>query len=493
MRKQTTALETAAEDRLPGNRLFAYAAGIAGQNMHYGFVTGWLFYFINNILKINANIVGYITGVSRLWDAVNDPIVGVLIDRHTFRRTGEKLRPIIVLTAPLIGVLAPLMFRDWGFSLRGKMVYIIICYLVWDVLYSMQDVALWGMLAVCSPHSEQRARAAQWTAIGVTAGGALAGLFLTAKDIMVGSLGMRQETVFLIGALFFGLGGQLIAMSAGRVKETVREEMKEKEGFFEALFVLRHNRTMLLISLARILEYCKLSVPWQYFFESQVSFKIGNLEIGGGTAQMVYGGLSGAPGTFAMFAATKIVDKVGGMKRILLIAQISSIVLRVLSFFVGFRSIWRMLVVILIMGLQSVPANMVNIAHRSLMSDSIDEVEYLTGKRTEGITFSMQNFATKIGDAISLLINGKLLTLVKYDQFKPMTAQGPLFMKWQWPMFMLGPIVGAVLYLMVIVFVRDDKARRIEVEQALKARRAALVTQAKAELTAEATGPEPTE
>ncbi|MBR2731087.1 MAG: MFS transporter [Clostridia bacterium] len=482
MRKQTTALETAAEGRLPGSRLFAYAAGIAGQNMHYGFVNGWLFYFINNILKINANVVGLITGISRLWDAVNDPIVGVLIDRHTFRQTGEKLRPIILLTAPLIGVLTPLMFKNWGFGTNGKIVYIILCYLIWDVIYSMQDVALWGMLAVCSPHSDQRARAAQWTAIGVTAGGAVAGLFLTVKDILVNNFGMRQETVFLLGALVFGLGGQLIALSAGRIKEQVRDEGKQKESFFEALFVLRHNRTMLLISLARILEYCKLTVPWQYFFESQVSYKVGSFEIGGGTAQLLYGGLSGAPGTFAMFAATKIVERVGGMKRILLIAQISSIVLRVISFFIGYRSIWQMLIVILIMGLQGIPANMVNIAHRSLMSDSIDEVEYVTGKRTEGITFSMQNFATKIGDAISLLISGRLLTLVQYDQYKAMTAQGALYMKWQWPMFMLGPIVGAVLYLMVIVFVRDDPARKKEVEQALKARRQALVREAQKEL-----------
>lgn len=481
MNEQTAAVDHApVNERLPKRDLFAYATGLAGQNMHYGFITQWLFYFINTILKVNAGVVGLITGVSRLWDAVNDPIVGVLIDRHTFKRTGEKLRPIIVYTAPVIGLLAPLMFTNWGFGPRGKIVYIILCYLIWDVIYSMQDVALWGMLAACSPHSDQRARAAQWTAIGATAGGALAGLFLTVKDVLVNNLGMKQETVFLAGALVLGLGGELIAMAAGRVQEQVRNETKEKEGFFEALFVLRHNRTMLLISLARILEYCKLTVPWQYFFESQVSYKIGGLEIGGGTAQMVYGGLSGAPGTFALFAATKIVEKVGGMKRILILAQVSSILLRVVSFFIGYRSIWQMLLVIVIMGLQSIPANMMNIAHRSLMSDSIDEVEYKTGKRTEGITFSMQNFATKIGDAIALLISGKLLSIVKFDQFKDMRAQGALFMKWQWPMFILGPVAGAVLYLIVILFVRDDPVRRREVEQALKERRALLAAQAEA-------------
>ena len=134
-------------------------------------------------------------------------------------------------------------------------------------------------------------------------------------------------------------------------------------------------------------------------------------------------------------------------------------------------------IVAVLMGLQSIPAFMVNIAHRSLMSDSIDQVEYKTGKRTEGITFSMQNFATKVGDAIALFINGKLLTLVGYNQNLAMTAQNAVFMKWQWPMFILGPIVGAVLYLAVIVFVKDDDEQRKFIEHELKLRREKMVSE----------------
>jgi Na+/melibiose symporter-like transporter len=136
----------------------------------------------------------------------------------------------------------------------------------------------------------------------------------------------------------------------------------------------------------------------------------------------------------------------------------------------------------LLMGLQSIPANMVNIAHRSLMSDSIDYVEYTTGKRTEGITFSMQNFATKVGEAISLFISGKLLTAVGYNQNIGMTVQNAVFMQWQWPMFILGPVVGAILYLIVIVFVKDDKEQRKQIEQELKFRREKMVENAEEEL-----------
>lgn len=478
-----TATETRAvpEGRVPNGDLFAYAAGIAGQNMHYQFINSWLFYFCNNILKISADAVGYITSISRLWDSVNDPLIGALIDRHRFKN-GEKLRPYLRFLPGIIGILSLLMFTDFGFSGSMPVVYILICYLIWDVFYSMQDVALWGMLALSSPSSEERARVSQWTALGVTAGSTIAGIFPMVKDVAVNTFGVSAKTVFFAGALILSVGGQLITLAATKMNESVKDEKKENESLLEAIFVLRHNKTLLFISLARILECVKLSVPWAYFFESQAFYKVGGIEIGGGTAQVIYGAVSGVPGTFAMLAATKIVNAVGGMKKVLLLAQVSSVVFRIISYFIGYKSIWRILIVMLIMGLQSIPANMVNIAHRSLMSDSIDYVEYTTGKRTEGITFSMQNFATKIGEAISLFINGKLLTLVGYNQNIAMTAQNAVFMKWQWPMFILGPVVGAILYLAVIVFVKDDDEQKKMIEAELKKRREEMTEQAKEEL-----------
>ena len=483
MSDRTSSAVTAEKNGIiPNRNLFAYAAGIAGQNMNYGIINGWLFYFCNNILKISADAVGMITGISRLWDSVNDPIIGALIDRHTFKKSGEKLRPYIIYLPAIIGVVSLLMFKDWNLGSEKSILYVLVLYLLWDLFYSMQDVALWGMLALSSPRSEERTRAAQWTAIGVTVGGALSGLVPLVKDIAINNFGVTDKSFFFGAALVLGLGGQLISMSAYKMEESVKNENKEKESLFEAIFVLRHNKTMLLISLARILEYIKLSVPWAYFFESQVFYKVGGTEIGGGTTQFVYGLLTGAPGTFAQFAATKIVDRVGGMKRVLILAQVSSIVLRIISYFIGFKKIWNIIIVAVLMGLQSIPAFMVNIAHRSLMSDSIDYVEYKTGKRTEGITFSVQNFATKVGDAIALFINGKLLTLVGYNQNIAMTAQNAVFMKWQWPMFILGPIVGAVLYLAVIVFVKDDQQERKHIEEELKLRRLQASQKAKEEL-----------
>ena len=87
MSKKTPPQDAIRTEGYVDNRsLFAYAAGIAGQNMHYGIISGWLFYFCNTVLKISAEAVGMITSISRLWDSINDPIIGALIDRHTFKK-----------------------------------------------------------------------------------------------------------------------------------------------------------------------------------------------------------------------------------------------------------------------------------------------------------------------------------------------------------------------------------------------------------------------
>ena len=73
----------AEEGYVPNRELFAYAASLTGQNMAYAIVSQWLFYFCTDVLHIGAQKVGFLTGFTRIWDGVNDSVVGTLIDRRT--------------------------------------------------------------------------------------------------------------------------------------------------------------------------------------------------------------------------------------------------------------------------------------------------------------------------------------------------------------------------------------------------------------------------
>lgn len=465
---------------VPNNEIFAYATGLAGQNMSYGFQTGWWFYFCTTILKMDSVRVGYIQGITRIWDAVNDPLVGTIMDRRRCK-SGEKLRPYLKKLPIPIGLVCVLLFVDLHLPEFAAIAVMLAAYLVWDVLYSAQDVALWGMIPLSSPHSHERSRVAQWISIGAGAGGAIAGIFpILDSQNLRDAIGISEKLVIFIGALVFCLGGEIISMSAYRIHELVRTE-KPTESFFKSISVLRHNRTLILISLARFLAFLSLSLDWQYFFKSSVSFQIGGMHLDGETSQLLYGMLMGAPGALMMFAAVPFIDKLGGMKRLLLFSESANIITRVITYFIGFSSLPRALVSILIMAIGQIPMSMKDIAHRSLTSDSIDYVEWKTGMRTEGVSFSVQNLISKLGTATSSIIKGYVLRFIKYDASRDLRQQGATFNKAQWPLFILGPIVGSILYIIVISFVKDDKEQKAFIEQELRARRGDLTENAAAE------------
>lgn len=472
------------DTKVANNRLLSYAVGLAGQNMNYNFVSQRLFVFLNAVMGIKPERTGWITSVSTLWDAINDPIIGTLIDSRKFK-PGRKLRPFLLYLPPIIGILTALMFFDFGMNETQTIVMVIAVYLSVDIFYSIQDVALWGMLPLSSPHSEERARVSQWVAIGAGAGATIAGLFPTIKDMIINSGLATEKNAYFIGAVAFGFGGMIISMLAYRMKEKVHAQSEKREGVLKTLSTLRYNKTLIIICLARLLGGITLTLPWEYFFESAgVSYKIFGLELSGGTMQVIYGMLPGIPGAFAMFFAAKFANKIGGMKRVLVISEIGQIVIRTIAFFLGnndrFLNVGILISIMVLVSIMNIPINMKDIAHRSLISDSIDEVELKTGERTEGISFSMQNFISKLTSAVSKFIQGYLLKFLHFDNNvarpegkNPIGYQTGRFMKYRWHQFMLGPVVGSVLYLIVILFLSDDREHMAEVERQLKLKREA--------------------
>ncbi len=461
--------EAAGEGYVQNRNILSYAVGLTGQNMTYSYVSGWLRYFCVNILHIDEGKVGMIFSASYVWDAINDPIVGAYIDRR-HHKPYNKLRPFLLYFPPIIGALAMLMFLDVPFDETGKIVYILCLYFIWDFFYSFQDVALWGMIALSSPHSEERSRVAQWVSIGAGAGGAVAGVFQQIRTMLLDA-GLSNMTVFLIFGALFGLGGELLSMRAHKMKELIPGGEPE-ESVFKSLSILKHNPTLLLISLARFSQGLCPKVQNAYFFENAVTFRNGK------TMEFFYGILTGIPGTFAILFANKIAAKIGGMKKLLIVSQITAIILRIVAYFIGYNSWPQFIIMCIMISLVNLPGFLMDIAHRSLTSDSIDEVELKTGVRSEGVSFSMQNFTTKMQSAATTFIEGKMLKLLGYNRFavEQGIKQSAGFNKWQWPMFMLGPVVGAIFYLIIISFVKDSKEHRDDVERQLKERKAALKT-----------------
>ncbi len=486
------------ETKVANDRLFSYAFGLTGQNMTYSFISTRLFVFLNTILGIPAKKTGMITGISTLWDAINDPLIGSIMDHRKYK-PGYKMRPFLIWTAPIIGIISVLMFVDFGLTENQTVLMVLLLYLLFDAFYSFQDIAIWGLSALSTPSAIERRRVAQWISIGAGTGGTIAGLYPMLKDMIVKSNAISEKNTYLVFALIFGLGGMLISMLAYRMKEKVEYTPEDNRGILKSLWNLRHNKTLIIICLARIVQCLSLTLPWEYFFESEgISYEVFGMTISGGTAQVVFSYVIGIPGAIFNLFTVQAIKKFGSSKRLLVAAEVANFSTRILAFAIGaderYKQLSYLLIALSCIGTSQILTNMKGIAERALLTNSVDEMELKTGERTEGITFSMQNFVSKLTGAIPKFIQGLMLTFMGFneklgtggsDTIRAQTA--PRFLKYRWHQFILGPAIGSALYLIVILFLQEDSAEHVaEVERLIQEKRDAAKLEAQKE-AAEAT------
>lgn len=451
-----------------------FALGVAGQNVSCGLV-GWFYYFCTDVAYYDMAVIGIVLTIARIWDAVNDPLMGMIIDRHRFKN-GEKLRPWLKIAPIAAGFMAMLMFIRPHFindSAWIQGVFIAVVYLIYDMAFTVQDVSMWGMTSVMSPVSEERGRIVQWGRIGATIGSWLPGLISVFISV-ANKFGVSEKILFAVLGIAMGLGGMLVSMTSSFAKERLLSVPERGgAGFRDNLGDLFKNKTVMLVLLGSILSGFALTVPAVYFFKYKVSMDVFGFHMDGLTVSFIFGIVSGLPGTLAMLVAPWLAKKVGGMKNILVLSCICAIAVRFICFAIGYEGN-KIIIIALLLALASIPSGVTGIAMTSLFGDSIDYMEWKTGRRAEAITFAAQTFASKIVGAINNGVSTFLLVLLKYSaaDYDAGLPLSPEFDKWIWPLFILGPVVGSVLNLIPILFIKYPKSLKEQVERELKERRA---------------------
>ena len=142
--------------RVERKEAWLYCMGIYGQNLACALMMNWFMLFCTDVLYVDGIIIGLVLGIARVWDSVNDPIIGTVIDRHRFKN-GEKFRPLLRATPIFIGIIIVLLFTDWGFQGdMPKAIYILILYLAYDMIFTVQDVSMWSMPSVMTDVPDER-------------------------------------------------------------------------------------------------------------------------------------------------------------------------------------------------------------------------------------------------------------------------------------------------------------------------------------------------
>lgn len=133
---------------------FSYGLGCFGQNLVYGLMSSYLMIFYTDNFGLAAATVGTLFLLARIWDAVIDPIIGVLVDRVNTK--WGKFRPFILFGGILAGLLTILCFFNPNIGSTGKIIYAYLTYIIWGTAYGVMDVPYWSMAPTMTLDPDER-------------------------------------------------------------------------------------------------------------------------------------------------------------------------------------------------------------------------------------------------------------------------------------------------------------------------------------------------
>lgn len=461
----------------------SFLAGLAGQNIVYCMVGASFFtYFMTDIAMFPPAVVTVLLLLMKVWDGINDPIIGAIVDRHRFKN-GEKLRPLLKYTPVPVGVFTVLLFIVFSTSeslLWLRVSYFVIMYLCWDITYTMQDVAIWGMTSVVSPDSGERDKFVQWAR---TTSSIFYGVFSALVPMIMESVALASGNslalMTFVFAVIFGLGGALVSAKCYKAQERVRLVQPEQQqtSIVECFKLLFENKMLLLVTLASLLGSLAFGNNLiTYFFKYMMPDGYFGGFIGALGITTIYSALTYVPSFLSMIFATKLKDLCGGYRNLIIVIQVLTIIGRVAAFFIGYEG-KNMLIGIAILAICNIPSGAGGIAQTSLFCDSVDYMEWKTGKRTEGVTFAMQTFFTKVSSGITGGLATMSLGLIGYQAVADVPGavyygtQSATFEKWIWPLVMLTPAIAALLYIIPLLFIKYTPEQKAQVERELAERR----------------------
>ena len=144
----------------------AYGLGAVGKDMVYALSSSYVMYYYQDILGLQATFVGLILMIARVFDAINDPFMGVLVAK-TNTKYG-KFRPWILSGTALNAFVLYALFSAPDLSKTGLMVYFAIIYILWGVTYTMMDIPYWSMIPAVTEQPKDRE---QLSVVGRTCAG----------------------------------------------------------------------------------------------------------------------------------------------------------------------------------------------------------------------------------------------------------------------------------------------------------------------------------
>ena len=142
--------------KLSGKEKASYGLGAVGKDMVYMLSASYVLYYYQDILGVSAIAMGVILMAARIFDAFNDPVMGVIVAK-TKTKWG-RFRPWLFIGTVINAIILYVMFAAPP-SLDGKglVTYAAVVYILWGVTYTMMDIPFWSMIPAFTESGKERA------------------------------------------------------------------------------------------------------------------------------------------------------------------------------------------------------------------------------------------------------------------------------------------------------------------------------------------------
>lgn len=463
----------------------AYGIANAGQCFGYNIIAGsYLSLFFTKVFGVPPEAVAAMMLFLGLWDTFNDPLMGSIVDK-TRTRYG-KLRPYLLIVPIPLGIATILLFA--GPQILGdrvedvsKIIYMFVTYFFWELFYTLGDVPFWGMSAAISPSPSDRTRVISSARfISGILGGISTPILTVLMDLSnKGAIPLSLSQVFLLMSILsatYGMG--LFSLAGFCTKERVVQSVKEPS-VLDGFKALLKNKPLLLIVIGNVLGALGgIGGFFQTYYYSEV-VQMNSLTI------IIY-----LPGTILGFITYLLIPKVKQRfdnRQIIFLNGFVRLVCGIVVFLVGlkcFTNLWVVVPLLMIQNLLYSFFNTINmVIPTEMIGDTIDYMEWKTGERNEGVSFSVLTFVGKLTGSISGTIGNLLLPLIGLS-FVEISATQTMTVKafdytdtLIWGMFTLAPAILGLLPLIPYIWydLTGDKLKQVREEMA--ERRAVLSVQ----------------
>ncbi len=439
-----------------------YGLGDTAANFFFQVFNLFLLYYYTDVFGLAPAAVGTMFLVTKIVDAISDPVMGLVADR-TESRWG-KFRPYLLWAAIPYGLFGFLMFLSPELPSTGKLIYAYATYTLMMLAYTAINVPYSALMGVISPSSMERTKVASYRFVCAFAAGWLIATFVTPLKTMLGG-GDEVVGFRLTMTIFAVISVLLFWASFATTKERVHPEQEQSD--------IRSDFRALMSN-----------GPWIALFFSGI-FALTNVAMRSGATIFYFKYYVGDDGTplflifdqtavflsltmFALIAGVMLTQPLCRMfdKRHLMIAlTLGNAASMAAFFYIPADQFWLM---VAIGSLGQIFAGPTVALVWSMYADCADYGEWKTGRRTTGLVFSGALFAQKMGLAVGAGLAGYVLALFGFIANQ---AQSDSSMVGIRLMFSFFPATLAVLSAVAIFFYRIDRDKVARIERELGERR----------------------